>query len=255
MRSVAGTWADTALSSVVFPVPVPPEMRMLSFPRTQCARKSAVCSLRLPSPMRSSSVSASLRELPDRQRRAAERERRDDRVDPAAVGQSGIDHRRRLVDAAADLRHDAVDDAQQMRVVEEGGVGLLDPAGALDVELVRPVHHHLGDGRILEERLEWAVPEDVVGNLPLELGALAWAERGFLRVELLGDDLPDAAARARRCPPGSGTRCRGERCRSCGSSSSARHADRGPGAAWSRVDLETLGENRGVAGAARVRFD
>src|SRR5580765_2300386 len=76
-----------------------------------------------------------------------------------------------------------------MGVVEERGVGFLDAAGTLDVELFRPGHHHLGDGRILEERLEWAVSEDVVRNLPLEFGALARAERGFLRVELLDHDL------------------------------------------------------------------
>ena len=40
------------------------------------------------------------RELPDRQRRAAQRERRDDRVDAAAVGEARVDHRRGLVDAA-----------------------------------------------------------------------------------------------------------------------------------------------------------
>ena len=51
--------AETAFRSVVFPVPVPPEMRMLSFPRTHCARKSAVCSVSDPSPTRSSSESAS----------------------------------------------------------------------------------------------------------------------------------------------------------------------------------------------------
>ena len=60
------------------------------------------------------------RELPDRQRRALERERRDDRVDAAAVGQARVDHRRGLVDAPADLRDDLVDDAQQVRVVDEG---------------------------------------------------------------------------------------------------------------------------------------
>src|SRR5437868_15544631 len=41
IRSSSGTNADIALSVVVLPVPVPPEMRMLSFPFTQAARNCA----------------------------------------------------------------------------------------------------------------------------------------------------------------------------------------------------------------------
>ena len=46
-------------------------------------------------------------------------ERVDDRVDTGAVGQAGVDHRRRLVDATADLAHDLVDDAPEVRLVDE----------------------------------------------------------------------------------------------------------------------------------------
>src|SRR5947207_14892025 len=41
MRSSFGMNADIALRVVVLPVPVPPEMRMLSFPFTQLARNCA----------------------------------------------------------------------------------------------------------------------------------------------------------------------------------------------------------------------
>src|SRR6185312_13008924 len=58
-------------------------------------------------------------ELPDREGGAPERERWNDRVDTRAVGQARVHHRRRLVDAAADRGDDLVDDAHQMRVVEE----------------------------------------------------------------------------------------------------------------------------------------
>ena len=105
------------------------------------------------------------RELPDRQRRPAQRERRDDRVDAAAVGEARVDHRRGLVDAAADLRDDLVDDPQQVRVVDEGRVGALDLAVALDVDVVVAVDHDLGDGVVAQQRLERAVAEDVVGDL------------------------------------------------------------------------------------------
>ena len=60
-------------------------------------------------------------ELADGERRSAERERRDDRVDAAAVRQARVDHRRRLVDPPPDLRDDAVDDPQQVGVVENDG--------------------------------------------------------------------------------------------------------------------------------------
>ena len=41
MRSSSGTNADIAFRVVVLPVPVPPEMRMLSFPLTAAARNCA----------------------------------------------------------------------------------------------------------------------------------------------------------------------------------------------------------------------
>src|SRR3546814_17671379 len=45
--------------------------------------------------------------------------RRHDDVDAAAVGQAGVGQRRRLVDAAADLVHDALGDLEQMLLVAE----------------------------------------------------------------------------------------------------------------------------------------
>ena len=50
-----------------------------------------------------SSLESGLRaEHPDRDHRAVERQRGDDRVEPRAVGQPGVHHRRGLVDPAAD---------------------------------------------------------------------------------------------------------------------------------------------------------
>ena len=51
-----------------------------------------------------------------------EGQRRDDGVDAGAVGQAGVDHRRRLVNAAADRRDDPVDDAHDVVVVLEDDV-------------------------------------------------------------------------------------------------------------------------------------
>ena len=53
MRSSSGTNAESALSVVVLPVPVPPEMRTLSLPLTQAARNCAACDVRDPNAIRS----------------------------------------------------------------------------------------------------------------------------------------------------------------------------------------------------------
>ena len=113
----------------------------------------------------SSRSSRLLAELADREQRAAERERRDDRVDAAAVGEPRVDHRRRLVDAAADLGDDLVDDPAQVRVVVEAHVRLVQAALALDPDVVRAVDHDLGDAVVGQQPLERPVAEDVVGDL------------------------------------------------------------------------------------------
>ena len=69
--------------------------------------------------MRSSTWNGSVGELPDGEERAADGERVDHRVDAGAVGQAGVDHGRRLVDAATDLADDLVDDAPQVGLVDE----------------------------------------------------------------------------------------------------------------------------------------
>ena len=104
-------------------------------------------------------------ELADRDQRTAERERRDDGVDAAAVGQASVDHRRRLVDAAADLGDHLVDDPAQVPFVVEHDVALVEAPATLDPDVVRAVDHDLGHGLVGEEPLEWAVAEDVVGDL------------------------------------------------------------------------------------------
>ena len=73
-------------------------------------------------------------ELADGEHRAVDGQRRDHRVDAGAVGQAGVDHRRRLVDAPADLGDDALDDPPEVVGGEEAGVGRLDHAVALDVD-------------------------------------------------------------------------------------------------------------------------
>jgi len=56
----------------------------------------------------------------DRDHRPIERERRDDDVDPAAVGQPRVHQRRRFVDPAPDQGHDARRHIHDVLIVGEG---------------------------------------------------------------------------------------------------------------------------------------
>jgi hypothetical protein len=93
-------------------------------------------------------------EATNRDRGAVEGERGNDRVDARAIRESRIDHRIRLVDAAADSRDDPLDDAHHVGVVLEARGGLLELAEAFDVDEIVPVHEDIRDGRIVEEGLQ-----------------------------------------------------------------------------------------------------
>ena len=86
-------------------------------------------------------------------------------VDTRAVRETGVDHRRRLVDPPADLADDLLDNALEVRLVDELGIRAAQKAGALDPHLVRPVDHYLGDVCLAEERVDRTVTEDVIGDL------------------------------------------------------------------------------------------
>ena len=111
-----------------------------------------------------------------------------------AVGQAGVDHRATFVDAPADLRHDAVDDLQQVVVVAELDVGLLHLAAAFDVDLVRPVDQDIADRRVLEQQLQRAEAERLVEHLVDEALALDAVEQRVFGVAQVLDDQADLAA-------------------------------------------------------------
>ena len=128
------------------------------------------------------------REAADRHRRAAQRQRRDDHVHALAGGQAGVDHRAGLVDAAVDGRDDPVDRLEELRLVGEGDVGALDPAGALDVDLVGAVDHDLGHGVVGQQRLEHAEADRLVDDAADQPRALGGREHGALARDHAPDD-------------------------------------------------------------------
>ncbi len=154
IRSESGIAPESALSSVVLPEPVPPEIRMLSSAWTHSSRNSRHSWVSEPLSRRSLRSQRDLGELPDREQRSGQRQRRDHRVDAAAVRQAGVDHRRGLVDPAADLGHDLVDDPPQVVVVGEPHLGPLQPALALEPDVARTVDHDLGHAVVIEKGLD-----------------------------------------------------------------------------------------------------
>ena len=122
-----------------------------------------------------------------------ERQRRNDGIHTRAVLKASIDHRARLVDAAADHAHDPFDDAQQVSIVLKYRVGFLEPAVSFDVNLVVAVHENVRDLGIRKQRLQWTQPEDLVQHVDDERIALEQAERSpvALAIQEIADQAPD----------------------------------------------------------------
>ena len=123
-RSSSGMKRESVFSMVVLPEPEPPEMTMFSRASTQPLRKSSM-------PVREGLVldqifggEQLLAEAADGHHGADQRQRRDDGADARAVGQARVDDGRGVVDAAADVGDDAVDDHAQVRLILEADVGL-----------------------------------------------------------------------------------------------------------------------------------
>ena len=141
MRSLKGMKLLSTLSMVVLPVPVPPLTRMLRRSITQARRNIAAAvadAAHLDQVVHGQPLGG---ELPHRQGRALDRQRRNDGVDAGAVGQPGIDQRLALVDPPPHLGHDPLDDRLGHLVGDEAPPGALDQAAALDVDLVAADDH------------------------------------------------------------------------------------------------------------------
>ena len=127
-------------------------------------------------------------EFTNRDGGAAQRERRDDDVDAAAVLEAGVGERRGLVDAAADLVDDPLGDLEQMLLVAELDLGELELALPLDVGLVRAVDHDVADVGVVEQLLERAEAEQFVDQHLFQRELLAAVEVDLQLGEHLADD-------------------------------------------------------------------
>ncbi|MNH02405.1 hypothetical protein D3C79_616440 [compost metagenome] len=103
-----------------------------------------------------------LAEFADRQARPVQGHGWNDRIDPAAVGQARVDHRRRFVQPAPERCKDALHDALDVLGIDETQVGLLQLPGPLDEHPVRSVDQNLGDTGVTQQHLQRPEPGQLV---------------------------------------------------------------------------------------------
>ena len=79
--------------------------------------------------------------------------------------QTSVNHRAGFVDTTPNLRHDAVNDLQQVTVVTELDVGFFHLTAAFAVDVLGAVDQDIADRRIFQKKLQWAKSEDFVHDL------------------------------------------------------------------------------------------
>ena len=152
---------------VVLPEPVPPEMMTFSRQRAAISRIRATGRRHRAEVDQLVEVDLPLGELADREAGAVERQRREDDVDAAAVGAGGHRPCGLLSSiAAADGGGDALGDVGEVLRRRGSGrrSGTTLPRCSTKT-LLGAVHHDVGDGLVLEQRLERAEAEHVVHQL------------------------------------------------------------------------------------------
>ena len=131
-------------------------------------------------------------ELADGDRRAVERQRRNDDVDARTVGQPRVAERARLVHPASQRRENLVDDPAAAFHVKEFDRGKTQPPLLLGINRLVPVHHDFGDGVVLEQLFEGAVADHFIDDVAEQLDAKLPSDGNLVRGEPLVDEFLDA---------------------------------------------------------------
>src|SRR4029077_10307600 len=137
-------------------------------------------------------------ETTNRERRSVQRQRRYDRIDTRSVRQARIDHRRRFVNSAADLRHDSIDNQHQMLIVLELDVGCVQFAALFNVNLVMPIDQDIGYLIVPEQRLQRSEPEQLVLDFLDKMEAVGVGQQAAFILEDGGYRLGDFLRSERR---------------------------------------------------------
>ena len=134
-------------------------------PSTVAASTDATCSVSVPMAIRSCTWNGSLANL-----RMVRIEPSSDSGGTMTLTREPSARRASTIGEASSMRRPTDEtmrsiDTAQVLLGDEAGVGLLDDAVALDVDVVAPVDHDLGDGRVVEELLDRAEAHHVAGDV------------------------------------------------------------------------------------------
>ena len=193
-RSFSEMKADSALSMVVLPEPVPPEMISVTRAFTAAAKQFGHLRAQRADLDQLVQIERFFGELADRHQRSVDGDRPHRDVDARAVEQPRVAHRVRFIDPAADGGDDLVDDAQQMRLVLEAHAGRLQNPLPLDIDAFVAVDQDVVDRLILEQGLERAEARHLVENFRDEIVELLGVERQPLDQDILRHELLNVIA-------------------------------------------------------------
>jgi len=125
-----------------------------------------------------------------------QREWWDDGADARAVGQAGVDNGRRIVDAAADVGNDAVDNHAHVGRVLEADVGFLKLAAAFDVDVIETIYQNVADGGVFEQGFQRTEAEDFVEYFLDEAARARPASWGWILRRRCAHNIADLLAHA-----------------------------------------------------------
>ena len=141
-------------------------------------------------------ISLSVRKTADGEQRAVHRQRRNDGVDARAVAQARVHHGRRFVDAAAHLATILSMMRSRCWSSRKADVGQFEQAAPLHVDLLVGVDQNVGDGGILQQRLQRPQAEHFVQHFVADLLFFERAEQRRLGVDQRDHRLAHFAAHA-----------------------------------------------------------
>src|SRR5207302_1697692 len=133
------------------------------------------------------------RKFPDGDARALHGQWGNHDIHPRAIGKTGVDHGRGLIDPPANPRDDPIDDLAELAFVLENQIGLPDATSAFGEDRLRPIDHDLADLGVFQQGFQWTQAKDVMQDQLGELGPVVLGQLELGLVAVLVGELCDAA--------------------------------------------------------------
>ena len=181
-RSSAGISVERTFRRVVFPAPVPPLTTRFRLSATASASCRAPSSSTPPPCNKGNQVGDGGGEPAHRHHRPVHGDRRDDGMESAAVGETGIDHRRCLIEPEPERRQGSLHRSNNRIGPGESDGRRLELTPSLDPHRAVAVDENISDIRLAEEALDRSQPDQGVDHI---LNGARWRQRC-----LLGDQTP-----------------------------------------------------------------